>query len=169
MYRVNNPNIPLTLYLKRLPEKLKKCCTENSGANKIIYKILNKVPVFSWRLWYNLFLVLCMASWFLVWRTFFQDLLLVKKIFFHQPGDARESYYISIQELFGPFWKFKLHILYFCARIVERIRNHWKEVHEAIFFVVGIPANGSNVAFNVVLWISFLSIKFSSQRSTFSG
>ena len=63
-----------------------------------------------------------MASWFLVLRTFFQDWLLVKKIFFHQPGETRESYYISIQELFGPFWKFKLHILYFCARIVKRIR-----------------------------------------------
>ena len=42
-------------------------------------------------------------------------------------------------------------------------------MHEAIFFVVKIPTNGSNVAFNVVLWLSFLFVKFSSQRSTFSG
>ena len=41
-------------------------------------------------------------------------------------------------------------------------------MHEAIFFVVCIPTNGSNVTFNVVLWLSFLSVKFSSQRPTFS-
>ena len=46
-----------------MPEKLKKCCTENSGAKKIIYKILNKVPVFSWRLWYNLFHPTLFGHW----------------------------------------------------------------------------------------------------------
>ena len=42
-------------------------------------------------------------------------------------------------------------------------------MHEGILFVVSVPTNGSNVAFNVVIWRLFLSIKFSSQRSTFSG
>ena len=32
-----------------------------------------------------------------------------------------------------------------------------------------VPTNGSNVAFNGVIWLFFLSIKFSSQRSTFFG
>ena len=41
-------------------------------------------------------------------------------------------------------------------------------MHGAIFFVVCISTNGSNVTFNVVVWLSFLSVKFSSQRSTFS-
>ena len=60
-------------------------------------------------------------------------------------------------------------ILNFCASIVEKIRSHWGEVHEAMFVVVSVPTNGSSVACNVVIWLSFLSIKFSSQRSTFSG
>ena len=35
--------------------------------------------------------------------------------------------------------------------------------------VVSVPTNGSSVACNVVIWLSFLSFKFSSQRSTFCG
>ena len=38
-----------------------------------------------------------------------------------------------------------------------------------MFVVVSVPTNGSSVACNVVIWLSFLSIKFSSQRSTFCG
>ena len=37
-----------------------------------------------------------------------------------------------------------------------------------MFVVVSIPTNGSSVACNVVKWLSFLSITFSSQRSNFS-
>ena len=64
---------------------------------------------------------------------------------------------------------YKRHILYFCAIIVEKIRSHLGEVHEAMFVVVSVPTNGSIVTRNVVIWLSFLSIKFSSQRSTFFG
>ena len=56
------------------------------------------------------------------------------------------------------FGSFKRHILYFCASIVEKIRNHLGEVCEGILLVVNVPTNGSNVAFNVVIWLSFLSI-----------
>ena len=56
----------------------------------------------------------------------------------------------------------------FCI-LRQHFRSHWGEVHEGILFVVSVPTNGSNVAFNVVIWLSFLSIKFSSQRSTFFG
>ena len=35
--------------------------------------------------------------------------------------------------------------------------------------VVSVPTNGSGVACNVVIWLLFLSVKFSSQRSTFCG
>ena len=38
----------------------------------------------------------CVASWFLVWRTFFSRLAFGEKIIFHRPWDARESYHISI-------------------------------------------------------------------------
>ena len=36
-----------------------------------------------------------------------------------------------------------------------------------MFVVLSVPTNGSSVACNVVIWLSFLSIKFSSQRSNF--
>ena len=42
-------------------------------------------------------------------------------------------------------------------------------MHKATFVVVSVPTNGSSVACNVVIWLSLLSIKFSSQRSAFSG
>ena len=52
----------------------------------------------------------------------------------------------------------KRHILYFCASIVEKIRSHWGEPYEAMFVVVSVPTNGSNVAFNMVISLSFLSV-----------
>ena len=67
------------------------------------------------------------------------------------------------------FGSFKRHILCFCASIVEKIRSHSGDVHEAMFVVVSVRTNGSSVAFNVVILLSSLSIKFSSQRFTFSG
>ena len=70
-----------------------------------------------------------------------------EEIIFHRPWDARESHNISIQELFGPYFVFLCN----------------GEVHEAMFFVVSVPTNGSGVACNVVIWFSFLSIKFSSK------
>ena len=60
-------------------------------------------------------------------------------------------------------------MLYFCASIVEKIRSHRGELHEGILFVVSVPKNKSNVLFNVVIWLSFLSIKLSTQRPTFFG
>ena len=44
---------------------------------------------------------------------------------------------------------YKRHILYFFASIVEKIRSHLGEVHEAMFVVVSVPTNGSSVACNV--------------------
>ena len=67
------------------------------------------------------------------------------------------------------FGSFKRHMLYFCESIVEKIRSHRGEVHEGILFVVSVLKNKSNVAFNVVIWLSFLSVRFSTQRSTFFG
>ena len=57
----------------------------------------------------------------------------------------------------------------FLCKHCREIRSHWGEVHEAMFVVVSFPTNGSSVACNVVIWLSFLSIKLSSQRSAFSG
>ena len=80
------------------------------------------------------------------WRSgeLFSRLAFDEEIFFHRPWEARESYYISVQGLFGPFWKFYTYILYVCASIVQKIRSHWGEVHEAILFVVSVPTSGSN-------------------------
>ena len=111
----------------------------------------------------------CATSWFLFWRMSFQDWPLVKKsssIDFETPEKATISVFKSYLVHFGSF---KSHILYFCASSVEKILSHWGEVQEAMFVVVSVPTNGSSVACSVVIWLSLLSIKFSSQRSTFSG
>ena len=101
-------------------------------------------------------------------EPFFQDSLLVKKSSFIDPETPEKAILSVFERYFGSF---KRHILYFCASIVEKIRSHWGEVHEGILFVVSVPGptNGLNVAFDVVIWLSFLSIRFSSQRSTFLG
>ena len=104
----------------------------------------------------------CAASWFLFWRTFFQDWLLVKKSSSIDP-ETPEKAIVSV------FKSYLVHILYFCANVVEKTRSHWGQVHEAMFVVVCVPTNGSSVACNVVVWLSYLFITFSSQRSTFSG
>ena len=111
----------------------------------------------------------CAAFWFLVWRAFFQDWLLVKKSFFIDPEMPEKAFISVFKSYLVYFGSFKCHILYFKASIVEKIRSHWGEVHEGILFVVSVPTSGSNVAFNVVIWLSFLFIKFSSQRSAFFG
>ena len=141
----------------------------------------------SWRLWYNLFHPTLFSNWtwllkglwhasehvprldFSSGEPFFKIGFWWKKSCSINPETPEKAIISVFKSYLVHFGSFKRHILYFCASIVEKFRNHWGEVHEAIFFVVGIPANGSNVSFNVVLWILFLSIKFSSQRSTFSG
>ena len=105
----------------------------------------------------------------LFWRTFFQDWLLVKKSSSINPEKPEKAIISVFKSYLVHFGSFKCHIVYFCASIVEKIRSHWGEVHEAMFVVVSVPTNGSSVACNVVIWLSFLSIKFSSQRSTFCG
>ena len=67
------------------------------------------------------------------------------------------------------FESFKRHMLYFCESIVEKIRSHRGEVHEGILFVVSVLKNKSNVAFNVVIWLTFLSIRFFTQRFFWLG
>ena len=97
---------------------------------------------------------------FLFWRTFFQDWLLVKKSSSIDP-ETPEKAIISVSKgHLVHFGSFKSHNLYYCASIVEKIESHWGEVHEAMFVVVSVPTNGSGVACNVVIWLSFLSIKF---------
>ena len=111
----------------------------------------------------------CAASWFLFWRTFFQDWLLVKKSSSIDPETPEKAIISVFKSYLVNFGSLTRHILYFCASIVEKIQSHWGEVHEAMFVVFSVPTNGSSVGCNVVIWLSFLSIKFSSQRSTFSG
>ena len=101
------------------------------------------------------------------WRTFFQDWLLVKKSSSIDPETPEKAIISVFKSCLVHFGSFKRHILYFCASIVEKIRSHWGELHEAMLVVVSVPTNGSSVACNVVIWLSFLSFKFSSQRSTF--
>ena len=95
----------------------------------------------------------------IIWRTVFQCWRLVKKSSSIDP-EAPEKAIVSVfKSYLVHLGSFKRHILYFCASIIEKIRSHWGEPYEAKFVVVSVPTNGSNVAFNVVIWLSFLSIK----------
>ena len=101
----------------------------------------------------------CAATWFLFWRTVFQDWRLVKKSSSIDPETPEKAIISVFKSYLVHLGSFKRHILYFCASIVEKIRSHWGEPYEAKFVVVSVPTNGSNVAFNVVICLSFLYIK----------
>ena len=57
---------------------------------------------------------------------------------------------ISLEVLFGPFWK----CLIFPCKGCREILGHGGEVHEAIFVVVSVVTNGLNVVFDV----AFISV-----------
>ena len=101
----------------------------------------------------------CAATWFLFQRTVFQDWRLVKKSSSIDPETSEKAIISVFKSYLVHLGSFKRHILYFCASIVEKIQSHWGEPYEAKFVVVSVPRNGSNVAFNVVIWLSFLSVK----------
>ena len=101
----------------------------------------------------------CAATWFLFRRTVFQDWRLVKKSYSTDPETPEKAIISVFKSYLVHLGSFKRHILYFCASIIEKIRSHWGEPYEAKFVVVSVPTNGSNVAFNVVIWLSSLSIK----------
>ena len=92
-------------------------------------------------------------------RTVFQDWRLVKKSSSIDPETPERAIISVFKSCLVHLGSFKRHILYFCASIVEKVRSHWGEPYEAKFIVVSVHTNGSNVAFNVVIWLSFLSIK----------
>ena len=92
-------------------------------------------------------------------RTVFQDWRLVKKSSSIDPETPERAIISVFKSYLVHLGSFKRHIFYFCASIVQKIRSHWGEPYEAKFVVVSVPTNGSNVAFNVVIWLSFLSIK----------
>ena len=101
----------------------------------------------------------CAATSFLFRWTVFQDWRLVKKSSSIDPETPEKAIISVFKSYLVHLESFKPYILYFCASIVEKIRSHWGEPYEAKFVVVSVPTNGSNVAFNVVIWLSFLSIK----------
>ena len=91
-------------------------------------------------------------------EQFFKIGVLVEKSFSIDPETPKKAIISVFKSYLVHLGSFKRHILYFCASIVEKIRSHWGEPYEAKFVVVSVPTNGSNVAFNVVIWLSFLSI-----------
>ena len=99
----------------------------------------------------------CAASWFLFWLTFFQDWLLVKKSSSIDPETPEKAIISVFKSYLDHFGSFKRHIWYFSASIVKKIQSHWGEVHKAMTVVLSVPTNGSSVAGNMVIWLSFLS------------
>ena len=101
----------------------------------------------------------CAATWFLSGGQFFKIGVLVKKSSSIDPETPEKAIISVFKSYLVHLGSFKRYILYFCASIIEKIRSHWGKPYEAKFVVVSVPTNGSNVAFNVVIWLSFLSIK----------
>ena len=64
---------------------------------------------------------------------------------------------------------FKRHILYFCASIVENIRSHRREPHEAMFVVVSVLQTDQMWPLMWSPGFHFCLLKFFSQRCTFDG
>ena len=91
-------------------------------------------------------------------EQFFKIGVLVKKSSSTDPETPEKAIISVFKSYLVHLGSFKRHILYFCASIVEKIRSHWGEPYKAIFVVVSVPTNGSNVAFNVAILLSFLSI-----------
>ena len=73
------------------------------------------------------------------------------------PASIQESHCISIEELFGPFRKFKTPYFVFSCKHCREIRG---QARSHIRCRQCWPTIRSNVEFNVVIWLSFLSIKF---------
>ena len=158
-------NKRLTSYTNNLPEKiLFRSNTGKKGLSRVETRPNNKKKfnknkqiydgrVLKW-LWHAFPHMRQLDFW--CWEPFFKisaRLAFGEEILFHRPWDARESHSISILELLVHFGSFKRHILFFCASIDKKIRSHWGEVHEAMFVVVSVPTDGSNVAFHVVIWL----------------
>ena len=104
--------------------------------------------------------------------TFFQDWLLVKKSSSIDPEMSEKAIISVFKSHLVNFGSFKRHIYYFVqalSRKCEVIEEKYTKAYYLALFVVSVPANGSNVAFNVVIWLSIVSVKFSTQRSTFFG
>ena len=86
-------------------------------------------------------------------EQFFKIGVLVKKSSSIDPETPEKAIISVFKSYLVHLGSFKRHILFFCASIVEKIRSHCGEPYEAMFVVVSVPTNGSNVAFNVVIWL----------------
>ena len=103
----------------------------------------------------------CAVLWFLVWWTFFQSWLSVKKSSSIDP-ERPEKFIMSIlKNYLVHFGSFKPHIWYFHASIVEKFEVIGEKCTSPYSLLsVFLQTDQSIVAFNVVIWLSFLSFKF---------
>ena len=83
----------------------------------------------------------CTAFWVLVWQTRNQKLTSGEEFLFHRPWEAWESYYITIEEVFGSFWKFQTTYFVFSCKLSRNWRSflrsaeHWPEAMRRNLFI----------------------------------
>ena len=107
----------------------------------------------------------CAATWFLFWRTVFQDWRLVRKSSSIDPETPEKAIISVFKSYLVHLGSFKRHILYFCASIVENEENCTKPCALLSVFL-------RTDQMWPLMWSSgfhFCLLRFSSQRSTFDG
>ena len=105
-------------------------------------------------------------------EPFFKIGFLVKKssrIDPEMPEKAIISVFKSYLVHFGSFNAIFCIFVQALSTKFEVIEEKCTKAYYLALFVVSVPTNGSNEAFNVVIRLSFLSFHFSTQRSTFFG
>ena len=78
-----------------------------------------------------------------------------EEILFHRPREAEEAIISILKSYLVHFGGFV-----FSRKHCWEIRGVEEKCTKPYSVVVSIPTNGPNVAFKVVIWLSFLSIKF---------
>ena len=84
----------------------------------------------------------CTAFWVLVWQTRNQKLTSSEEFLFHRPWEDWESYYITIEEVFGSFWKFQTTYFVFSCKLSRNWRSflrsaeHWPDAMRRNLFII---------------------------------
>ena len=103
----------------------------------------------------------CAVFWFPVWWTFFQSWLSVKKSSSIDPERPEGAIISILKGYLVHFGSFKPHIWCFHASIVKKFKVIGEKCTSPYSMLsVLLRTDQSIQAFNVVIWLSFLSIKF---------
>ena len=112
----------------------------------------------------------CAATWFLFGEQFFKIGVLLKKSSSIDPETPEKAIISVFKSYLVHLGSFKRYILYFCASIVEKIRNNWEDDHTKPCSLLSVFIQTDQMW--PLMWSSgfhFCLLMYSSQRSTFDG